>query len=144
MILTFVGRLGRDVELRSTRDGTAVANLRVAVKRRGPKQRDDLWLDVTVWRGLAENCARFLSTGREVYVVADDVDVREFQRRDGTPGFALEVTARDVQFIGGRPDGGDAGGFTPRSDVPVDDRDFAPAVQAQAATPAAGDDDIPF
>ena len=34
-----------------------------------------------------------------------------------------------MQFLGGRDDGqgGGGGGFTPRSDVPVDDRDFQPA-----------------
>ncbi len=50
-----------------------------------------------------------------------------------------------VQFLGGRDDApqGGGGGFTPRSDVPVDDRDFQPAGAASRSS-APADDDIPF
>ena len=66
---------------------------------------------------------------------------------DGRKMSRLRVTAESVQFLGSRDDsgGGQSGGFTPRSDVPVDDRDFQPATAA--ATPSNGapsDDDIPF
>jgi len=49
-----------------------------------------------------------------------------------------------VQFLGGREDGGGGGGFTPRSDVPVDSRDFQPAGAPASNGSAAADDDIPF
>jgi single-strand DNA-binding protein len=54
-----------------------------------------------------------------------------------------------VQFLGGRDDtgGGQSGGFTPRSDVPVDTGDFSPAPVgggSPAPAPAPADDDIPF
>ena len=53
-----------------------------------------------------------------------------------------------MQFLGGRDEGpgGGGGGFTPRSDVPVDDRDFQPAgaARGQRRSSAPADDDIPF
>ena len=55
-----------------------------------------------------------------------------------------------MQFLGGRDEaggGGQGGGFTPRSDVPVDTGDFAPAPMGggnQPMAPAPADDDIPF
>jgi hypothetical protein len=51
-----------------------------------------------------------------------------------------------VQFLGGRDDApSSGGGFTPRSDVPVNESDFQPAgVPSGNGAPAASDDDIPF
>jgi single-strand DNA-binding protein len=59
---TIVGNLVEDPELRFTNNGTAVANLRVAVTQR--IQQDGQWRDgetsffrVNVWRGQAEHLA---------------------------------------------------------------------------------------
>ena len=60
----------------------------------------------------------------------------------------VDIIADAVQFLGGRDDAGGGGnGFTPRSDVPADTSDFAPAGAPAAAggtSSSAGDDDIPF
>jgi single-strand DNA-binding protein len=130
----FTGRLGSDPELRSTPSGASVCRLSVAVDTYGDKPT--LWVDVSVWGKAGENCARYLSKGREVAIAGQVDDVRAYLKRDGEPGASLRVSTRDVSFIGSR--GEDAGGFTPRSDIPTD----APAQAAPAAY--AGDDDIPF
>ncbi len=60
--VTLVGRLGRDLELRFTPGGLAVANTSMALQDR-VKQADGSWADggdpwwvtVTLWRSLAEN-----------------------------------------------------------------------------------------
>ena len=68
--------------------------------------------------------------------------------QDGNKRQAVEIIADAVQFLGGRDDGqgGGGGGFTPRSDVPVDDRDFQPAraPSGNGGGSSAADDDIPF
>ena len=67
---------------------------------------------------------------------------------DGKHRAGVEIVADAVQFLGGREDGQGGGGgaqssgFTSRSDVPVDDRDFQPAGTGARSAPA--DDDIPF
>ncbi|PZR66510.1 MAG: single-stranded DNA-binding protein, partial [Solirubrobacterales bacterium] len=67
---------------------------------------------------------------------------REWETQDGQKRQAVDIIADSVQFLGSRDGGGDGGnGYVPRSDVPVDDRDFQPATVSPAAT---GDDDIPF
>ena len=70
---SIVGNLVDDPELRFTNNGTAVANLRVAVTQR--IQQDGTWRDgetsffkVNVWRGQAENLADSLSKGDRVMV----------------------------------------------------------------------------
>jgi single-strand DNA-binding protein len=151
VILT--GNLTFDPELRSLPSGTSVCKLRVACNTRRKNNATNEWedkpnyFDVTVWGAQGENCARYLSKGRPV-AIDGRLEWSEWQDKEtGKNRSKVEIVADTVQFLGGRddaPSGG--GGFTPRSDVPVDTSDFgAPSpqpVSAPVSTPA--DDDIPF
>ena len=60
-----MGNLTRDVELRYTGNGTAVADLGIAIntyskKKDGSRAQDTVFLDCTVWARQAENCAEYL------------------------------------------------------------------------------------
>jgi single-strand DNA-binding protein len=149
--VVLTGNLTRDPELRSTGSGMSVCSLRVACNTRRKDQTTGDWVDkpnyfdVTVWGAQGENCARFLSKGRPV-AVDGRLEWREWQDKDGNTRQSIDIIADAVQFLGSREDNGGGGnGFTPRSDVPADTRDFEPA-----GTPAAGggsspaEDDIPF
>ena len=148
--VVLTGNLTRDPELRSLQSGTSVCSLRVACNTRRKNNSTGEWedkpnfFDVTVWGAQGENCARFLAKGRPV-ALDGRLEWREWQDQQGNNRQSIEIIADAVQFLGGRDDAGGGaggGGFTPRSDVPVDDRDFQPA--GAASRPAAGDDDIPF
>jgi single-strand DNA-binding protein len=148
--VVLTGNLTRDPELRSTPSGMSVCSLRIASNTRRKNQATGEWedkpnfFDVTVWAAQGENCARFLSKGRPV-AVDGRLEWREWETQDGNKRQSVEIVADSVQFLGGRDDGanGGGGGFTPRSDVPVDDRDFQPAA-AGARSSAPAEDDIPF
>ena len=147
------GNLTRDPELRSLPSGMAVCSLRVAVNTRRKDNSTGEWVDkpnyfdVTVWGAQGENCARFLSKGRPV-ALDGRLEWREWQDKEGNNRQSIEIVADAVQFLGGRDDagGGGGGGFTPRSDVPVDDRDFQPAGASMGGgnSSSAEDNDIPF
>jgi len=147
--VVLTGNLTRDPELRSLQSGMSVCSLRIASNTRrkgasGEWEDKPNYFSVTVWGAQGENCARFLSKGRPV-AIDGRLEWREWQGQDGAKRESVEITADSVQFLGGREDGGQgqgANGFTARSDVPVDDRDFQPA--GNTAGPAAADDDIPF
>ena len=64
--------------------------------------------------------------------------------RTATSARRVEIIADSVQFLGGREEGqgGGGNGFTPQSDVPVNNSDFQPV--AAPAGASAADDDIPF
>ena len=68
--------------------------------------------------------------------------------QDGNKRQAVDIVADTVQFLGGRDDGRRrrGGGFTPRSDIPVDTSDFAAAPAGNGSPRPAdpADDDIPF
>ena len=148
VILT--GNLTRDPELRSTPSGMAVCSLRVACNTRRKNNATGDWedkpnyFDVTVWGAQGENCARFLSKGRPV-AIDGRLEWREWQDQNGNNRQSVEIIADAVQFLGGRDEAQGGGGFTPRSDVPVNESDFQQPVAAPAGGGAAApDDDIPF
>ena len=154
VILT--GNLTFDPELRSLPSGTSVCKLRVATNSRKKNGATGEWedkanyFDVTVWGAQGENCARYLSKGRPV-AIDGRLEWSEWQDKEtGKNRSKVEIVAETVQFLGGRDDagGGQGGGFTQRSDVPVDTGDFAPAPvgggASPAPAPAPADDDIPF
>ena len=147
--VVLTGNLTRDPELRSLPSGMSVCSLRIASNTRR-KDPSGEWMDkpnyfsVTVWGAQGENCARFLSKGRPV-ALDGRLEWREWQGQDGAKRESVEIVADSVQFLGGREEGqgGGGNGFTPQSDVPVNNSDFQPvAAPAGAAAPA--DDDIPF
>ena len=146
--VVLTGNLTRDPELRATGGGTSVCSLRLAVNTRRKNNSTGTWeekpnyFDVTVWGAQGENCARFLSKGRPV-AVDGRLEWREFQDKQGNQRQAIDIIADAVQCLGGRDDagGGNGNGFTPRSDLPADTSDFAPAATGGSSAP---DDDIPF
>lgn len=88
--ITVEGNLGADPELRFTPSGAAVAHFRVGTSERKFNQQTqqwedgrNCWMDVTVWRQLAENVAESLHQGDKVVVTGflyDDSYERDGQR----------------------------------------------------------------
>jgi single-strand DNA-binding protein len=153
-VVVVTGNLTRDPELRSLPSGSSVCSLRIACNTRRKDGASGEWVDkpnyfdVTVWGAQGENCARYLSKGRPV-AINGRLEWREWETQEGGKRQAVEIIADTVQFLGGREDGGNgnggsSGGFTPRSDVPVDDQDFKVSQAAPAGGSSAADDDIPF
>jgi len=141
------GNLTSDPELRALPSGTSVCKLRVACNTRRKDGASGEWVDkpnyfdVTVWGAQGENCARYLAKGRPV-AIDGRLEWREWETQEGNKRQAVDIIADTVQFLGGREEGAPAsGGFTPRSDVPVDTSDFATAPAGNVAT---SDEDIPF
>lgn len=146
--IILVGNLGKDPELRYTPQGVAVCNLSVATTE---KKRDKAgefhdvtnWFRVTLWRQQAENAAKYLSKGRQVYIEGR-LGVEEWTDRDGNNRYTLEVQGTEMHFIGNR---GDNSPTTSGTDS--DEPEFAGPASSQPAAPpitraAAADDDIPF
>lgn len=99
--LTIIGNVTRDPELRSTPNGVNVCSFTVAVNRRRTQdgqQPEADFFNVSAWRQLGENCAKFLRKGSKVCVIGS-VSVRTFSRNDGTAGASMEVLASEVEFL---------------------------------------------
>ena len=98
-----VGRLGKDPELRYTPSGTAIATWSMATSRRykdrdGNLVEDTQWHNIKVWAAQAENCERYLSKGRQVFVEGR-LESREYEK-DGVKKYWTEIVAETVRFLG--------------------------------------------
>ncbi|HEY8394123.1 MAG TPA: single-stranded DNA-binding protein [Thermaerobacter sp.] len=130
--IVLIGRLVRDPELRYTPSGVAVGGFTLAVDRpftnqQGEREAD--FIDIVVWRRLAETCANHLSKGRLV-AVRGRLQVRTYETQDGQRRRVAEVVADEVKFLD-RPAGSEreAGGeeladFGDVTGLPDDDIPF--------------------
>jgi single-strand DNA-binding protein len=112
---TIIGRLGKDPTTRYTAQGKAVCNFSVATDLGWGDNKKTVWYRVTAWEKLAEICQQYLAKGRMVYVEGTLQEPKPFQMRDGTWACNLEMTAREVKFLGGREDGGQAKAAQPQA-----------------------------
>jgi single-strand DNA-binding protein len=142
-----IGNLTRDPELSETASGVSLCRFAIAVNRNygsadGERKTD--FFNVTAWRGLGENVARYAKKGNKVCVVGS-VEIRNYEDSTGAKRTAVDVIAQDVEFLSpkGSSNSGD-GGYE-------QDYDSAPKAQPAASgrkkpTLQSFDDDsdIPF
>jgi single-strand DNA-binding protein len=102
-----IGNLTKDPELRYTPNGTAVANLRIAVNRKfkdrsGELKEDTCFVTVTAWDKQAEICNQYLQKGRPIFVEGI-LQSRSWETPDGQKRSTIDVRAERIQFLGGAP-----------------------------------------
>lgn len=96
-----VGNLTRDPELSETPNGVAVCRFSIAVSRdyatsNGTRETD--FFNITVWRGRAENCGKYLKKGNKVAVVGS-LQNRSYEDKDGIKRNVTDVIASEVEFL---------------------------------------------
>ena len=132
--ITIVGRLGHDASVKELRSGTTVAELSVASDVGYGDKKQTLWYRCYMYGKRAESkLIDYLEKGKQV-VVFGELATREYEKKDGGHGFALEVTIDHIELVGGARE---------NESKPVEKARSAPAKEW---TPPGGfdDDDIPF
>ncbi len=101
-VLTVVGNLTDDPELKFTPSGAAVANFTVASTPRTFDKQTNEWKDGTalfircsVWRQVAENVAESLQKGQQV-IVHGALNIRNYERQDGSKGTSVEMNVYEI------------------------------------------------
>jgi len=90
------GNLGRDPEIKETRNGKSMANLSVAsTTKRSDRDPETTWVDVVCFDELALGAAGSLRKGQKV-VVTGSLVMETFRRKDGSEGTALRMVASDI------------------------------------------------
>lgn len=94
-----IGNLTRDPELTETASGVSVCHFSIAVNRpySGEEKKTDFF-NVTAWRGLADNVARYCAKGNKV-AVTGSVQMRLWEDNDGNKHQAVDIIAQDVEFL---------------------------------------------
>ena len=104
--VTLLGRVGADPELRSTKSGTAVVQLRLATDRYSKSadgQSETDWHSVVVWGKTAEAVARYVGKGDRVHVTGR-LQQHNWQTDSGERRSRTEVHASEVVFHDSRSD----------------------------------------
>ncbi len=164
-VITVVGNLTDDPELRFTPSGAAVANFTVASTPRVFKRESNSWEDgdtlfmrCSVWRQYAENVAESLVRGTRV-VVQGRLKQRSYETREGEKRTVVELEVEEIgpalryatakvqrtERGGGRPTGGQgsaAGAGQPGSGGSDPWGSSTPAADPWASSPPA--DEPPF
>jgi len=99
-----MGNLTKDPELRYTPQGTAVANLRLAVNRKYRTKDQELkeevcFITAVVWNKQAETCNQYLHKGSSLFVEGR-LQSRSWEDNTGAKRSVIEVRAERVQFMG--------------------------------------------
>ncbi len=151
-VITVVGNLTADPEMRTTRNGSTVANFSIAATPRVFDKQSNQWVDgdalflrCSAWRDLATHCAQSLSKGMRV-IAQGRLQQRSYQAQDGSNRTVIELqvdeigpslkyaTAQVQKMQSGGYQGGNAnGGYQQpqqaqqQSQAPADDPWGAPA-----------------
>lgn len=105
-----VGNLTRDPELTETPSGVAVCRFSIAVSRdyansEGTRETD--FFNITVWRGRAEVCGKYLKKGNKVAIVGS-IQTRSYEDKDGIKRNVTDIVANEVEFLTPKGTGADA------------------------------------
>ena len=97
-----IGNLTRDPEISSVgANNTSICRFSIAVNRRkGGNQETDFY-NVSVWGALGENCAKYLKKGSKA-AVSGDLELRNYEDKEGNKRISVDVNARDVEFLSNR------------------------------------------
>ena len=101
-----IGNLTRDPELSQTNSGISVCRISIAVSRRyaspdGSRETD--FFNVTAWRAIAENCAKYLKKGSKIAVVGS-IQNRSYEAQDGSKRFTTDIMADEIEFLSTKND----------------------------------------
>ena len=136
-----MGNLTRDPELKYLPSGMAVSNLGLAVNRvwtdreSGEKKEEASFIDLEAWGRTAETMNEYLKKGSPAFVEGR-LRQQRWETDDGQNRSRLVVVVERFQFVSGRQDGSEQGGYSQPGDA-----------ASQSSTSDAGpvtEDDIPF
>jgi single-strand DNA-binding protein len=110
-----IGNLTRDVDLRYTPSGTAVATFGLATNRSwssgegGDRQEETQFHRIVAWSKLAEICGQLLFKGRRIYIEGR-LQTRKFTGQDGQAREVTEIVAENMMILDTRNRDGNGGG----------------------------------
>ncbi len=163
--VTLIGNVGNDPEIRSTPNGSRVAQVSLATSRQwksqtGEKQEKTEWHRLVIWNtkgyALADIVERYVKKGDKLYVEGG-IEYRQWQDKEGQTRYTTEINVRELIMLSGRSgsDMGEGESAPSRSRAPSNER-----ARAASGTPAAAaggedfedfpgalqdeDDDLPF
>lgn len=105
----FIGRLGKDPEMRQLPSGGTCANFSIACgddykdKNSGQKVEQTEWINAAAFGKLAEIIEKYLKKGSKVYIEGK-FKTRKWQDQSGNDRYSTEVIVNEMQMLDSRQD----------------------------------------
>lgn len=144
----FIGRLGKDPDLRYAASGDAIANFSIAVgkqwkDKQGQKQERTEWVNCNAFGKLAEIIGEYLRKGSKVYVEGE-FKTDKFTDNNGVERYATKISVQHMQMLDSKQDGQQQApaqqGYSQQSAqnayVPQQQQGYTPAQQQRPASQA--------
>ncbi len=100
----FIGRLGKDPEVRYTQSGDAVCSFSLAVGWKGKEKEGTEWVPCTAFGKLGEICGQYLKKGSQVFVQGR-FKTDKFTDKDGQERYSTKINIDNMQMLGSKPEG---------------------------------------
>ena len=120
--ITVMGRITKDIELRRTNNGTAVASFTVAVDRDFDKGKTD-FIECVAWKNTAEFAAKYFSKGSKA-VILGQLQMRDWEDKNGNKRRNAEIVVGSMYFADSKKETGYAALVEPEMAEIEDDDDF--------------------
>ena len=126
-----IGNLGKDPEVRHSKDGSAIASFTIATseswkdKTTGEKKERTEWHNLSAFGKVAEIVGQYLKKGTTVYVEGR-ITTEKWQDKDGKDRYTTKIIVNEMKMLGGKKD------------------DATASNGATAPEASAFDDDVPF
>ena len=107
----FIGRVGRDPEMRYLPNGDAACNASIAVSKRwkdktsGEMKEQTTWVPLSMFGKTAELFCQYAKKGSQIRVNGE-FSVRKYTDKDGNEKTSTEIRVQDFQLLGAKPEGG--------------------------------------
>lgn len=105
--ILLMGRLTKDLELRYTQGGTAVASFTLAVNRSFANQngeREADFINCVAWQKAAEFVSQYFKKGQQM-ALEGRLQVRSYDDNNGQRRWVTEVVTEKVEFVGSKNGG---------------------------------------
>ena len=97
-LITLGGNIGDDMKIHYTQNGKAIGSFPLAVTNGYGDNKRTMWITCLVFGERAEKLAPHIRKGGKI-VVSGRLDVRQYDRNDGTKGTAVEVAVNEFEFM---------------------------------------------
>ena len=100
----FIGRLGKDPEIRHLPDGSQVANFSIAVGWKSKQKEGTEWINIVAFGKLAEIIGQYLNKGSKIYI-SGGMRTRKWQDQSGSDRYSVEIVAKDMIMLDSKGSG---------------------------------------
>lgn len=135
----FIGNVGKDPEVRSTKSGICVANFSIATEKVIKGEKKTTWISIVAWARTAEIVRDYVKKGKQVWVEGE-LQNSSWVGDDGVKRYKTEINAYKVLCLGRKGDA--ASGHEPQ--VPADDYDIGDLSPDPTLQPPLDMDDSPL